>query len=237
MALLQAYTGRPEESHYVDERTAFMPISTKAMEEHGQIHNVAGVQGYRFSNDSGQGTERNTESLRSHSTSFDEEVDENRVSNIDLGYDAEHETVEKRGILQNKALDRFFMKKLPTLLSSRTLRGLEIVYEVINRVILILGFMALTTGIVTYSGIFVSHLHEKYVWGFTDNLTARRTNILGSCPLYQRGCFLLVWNLNTWTLGGLLCRAWLGKRDPLLRTELDLTLAGMEHQAIKEQRW
>jgi len=156
MALLQAYTGRPEESRYVDERAAFIPISTQAMEEHRRIHNIAGGQGYRFSNDSGQGTERNTESLRSHSTSSDEEVDGNRVSNIDLGYDTEYNTVEKRGILRNNALDRFFMKKLPTLLSSKTLHGLEMVYAVINRVILILGFMALTTGIVTYGGIFVS---------------------------------------------------------------------------------
>jgi hypothetical protein len=234
MALLQAYTERPEETRYLDERAAFIPISTHAIEEHRRIHNIGGGQDYRFSNDSGQGTERNTESLRSHSTSSDEEVDENRVSNIDLGYDPEHDTAEKRGILHNNALDKSFMKKLPSLLSSKTLRTLEMVYKVINRIILILGFMALTTGIVTYGRIFVSHVREMDVGGFTDNITARRTNIFGSRPLHQRGRFLLVWNLDTWTLGGLLCRARLGKQDPPLRTKLNLTLAGVEYHAIKK---
>lgn len=160
MALLKAYTRRPEETRYVDEGAAFIPISTHAMEEHRRLHNVVGGQDYRFSNDSGQGTERNTESLRSHSTSSDEAVDEHRVSNIDLGYDADHGIAEKRGILKNYSLDKFLIKKLPLLLSSRTMRALNMVYEVISRVILILGFMALTTGIVTYGGIFVSHVYE-----------------------------------------------------------------------------
>ena len=162
MALLQAYTGRPEETRFIDERAAFIPISTHAMEEHRRIHNIGGGQDYRFSNDSGQGTERNTESLRSHSTSSDEELDESRVSNIDLRYDVEHGIAEKRGILQYNTLDKFFLKKLPSLLSSKTLRALEMVYEVINRIILILGFMAFTTGIVTYGGIFVGHVREIY---------------------------------------------------------------------------
>lgn len=234
MALLQAYTEKPEETRYLDERAAFIPISTHAMEEHRRIHNIGGVQDYRFSNDSGQGTERNTESLRSHSTSSDEELDENRVSNINLGYDTEHDTTEKRGILYNNALNKFFMKKLPSLLSSKALRALEMVYEIVNRVILILAFMGLTTGIVTYGGIFVSNVREMVVWGFSDNITARRRNIFRSRPLHQRGRFLLVWNLDAWTLGGLLCRARLGKRYPPLPTKLNLTLAGVEHQAIKK---
>lgn len=161
MALIRAYTARPQNAPCVDERAAFITISTHAMEEHRRIHNIGGGQEYRFSNDSGQGTERNTESLRSHSTSSDDEVDENRVSNIDLGYHAENDIAEKRGILPNNALDRFFMKRLPSLLPSRTLRVLELVYEIINRVILILGFMGLTTGIVTYGGIFVSYAHQR----------------------------------------------------------------------------
>lgn len=158
MTLLQAYTSKQEDSRYVDERAAFVPMSTHEMEEHQQIYNVGGGQGYRFSNDSGQGTERNTESLRSHTTSSDDEIDGNRISNVDLEYDAEHDTIEKRALLPNRALDRFFMKNLPSLLSSRTLCAIEMVYKTINRVILILGFMALTTGIATYGGIFVSHV-------------------------------------------------------------------------------
>jgi hypothetical protein len=160
MALLQAYTRKPEETLYVDEGAAFIPISTHVMEEHRRLHNIGGGQDYRFSNDSGQGTERNTESLRSHSTSSDEEVDEHQISNLGIGYDTDHDIAEKRRILKNNSLDKFFMNRLPLLLSSKTIRALKMVYEIINRVILILGFVALTTGIVTYGGIFVSLVYE-----------------------------------------------------------------------------
>jgi hypothetical protein len=160
MALLQAYTRKPEETRYVNERAAFIPISTHAMEEHRRLHTIGGGQDYRFSNDSGQGTERNTESLRSRSTSSDEEVDEHRISNLDIGYDTDHDIAEKRRIPKNNYLDKFFMNRLPLLLSSKTMRALKMVYEFINRVILILGFVALTTGIVTYGGIFVSLVYE-----------------------------------------------------------------------------
>jgi len=47
------------------ERGGFIPISTEAMAEHQRFH----TDTYRFSNDSGQGTEPNTESLRSQSIS------------------------------------------------------------------------------------------------------------------------------------------------------------------------
>lgn len=163
MALLHAYTRKPEEPHYIDERAAFIPISAHAMEEHRRIHSFGVGQDYRFSNDSGQGTERNTESLRSHSTSSEEEVIANRISNMDLGDDADHDTAAKLGILKSNAMDKFFMQKLPLMLSSKTLHALEMAYEVINRIILILGFVALTTGIVTYGGIFVSSVHEMHM--------------------------------------------------------------------------
>jgi hypothetical protein len=76
---------------------------------------------------------------------------------MDCGYEVELEHPEKETLLSDNALDKLFMKKLLALLSSRTLRILVVVYEIINRLILILGFMGLTTGVVTYGGIFVSH--------------------------------------------------------------------------------
>lgn len=211
MALLQAYTGRPGEARCVDERAAFIPISTHALEEHRRIHDIGSAEDYRFSNDSGHGTERNTESLRSHSISSDEEVHENRVTNIDLGYDAYNNTSEERGILQSNSLDKFFVKRLPLLISSRTLCVLKTVYKVVNRVLLILGFIALTTGIVTYGGIFVSPFREMKVLTFTEYFIAWRTCFFRSCPLHQRRSFLLVWDFDSRTLGRLLCRTRLGK--------------------------
>jgi Domain of unknown function (DUF2427) len=137
----------------LDERVSFIPISAEAIAEHQRVHNLTN-QNYRFSNDSGQGTERNTESLRSYSISSTEDLQAGQASSIDQKYETEDVSSEKRahrliGIL-NKLLS------LPTYLSRRTLQAVALAHVVINRLILILGFIALTTGIVTYVGIFVS---------------------------------------------------------------------------------
>jgi hypothetical protein len=149
MGVISAYAGRK------DDRGAFVPVSTENIEQHQRIHNIIQAQLYRFSNDSGQGTEPNTESLRSQSISS-RDSDENRLPN-------EHEEEdqdEKYGLMHGSKVDRFLSKKVPGLLSSRALRVFQFIYNVVDRVILILGFVALTTGIVTYGGLFVSHARE-----------------------------------------------------------------------------
>ncbi len=55
-----------------------------------------------------------------------------------------------------KVIDKHLSVRLPNLLPAKFLRTLEVVYTVIDKTILILGFIALTTGGVTYAGIFVS---------------------------------------------------------------------------------
>lgn len=60
-----------------------------------------------------------------------------------------------RGLLRNRALDKFFTSWIPSLVSIRAPRILRTVYNVIGRIILLFGFITLATSIVTYSGIFV----------------------------------------------------------------------------------
>jgi hypothetical protein len=95
---------------------------------------------------------------------------------------------------------------------------IEIIYQVIDRTSLILGFIALTTGGVTYAGMFVSQppaqplrrgrsRPSKYL---ADHITARKQRLQWTCTFYQRRDILLVWIVNTWTLDGVLCRVWLG---------------------------
>lgn len=146
MGVIAAYARRN------DDRGAFVPVSTENIEQHQRIHEITQAQLYRFSNDSGQGTEPNTESLRSQSISS-RNSDENQV------HDEQHEEEqdEKFGLMHGSKVDKFLSKKIPGLLSSRVLRALKFFYNVIDRVILMLGFVALTTGIVTYGGFFVSH--------------------------------------------------------------------------------
>ncbi|KAE9369615.1 integral membrane protein-like protein [Stipitochalara longipes BDJ] len=146
IGVISAYTGRK------NDRGAFIPVSTANIEQHQRIHDLSQAQLYRFSNDSGQGTEPNTESLRSQSissTSSDDQLPDVRRQHEEEDHD------EKHGLMSGSKVDKFLSKKIPGLLSSRVLRIFQFFYAVVDRVILILGFVALTTGIVTYGGFFM----------------------------------------------------------------------------------
>jgi hypothetical protein len=148
MGVISAYTGRQD-----GKRDAFIPVSTEAMEEHQRIHNLRLAETYRFSNDSGQGTELNTESLRSQSISSrgEDELPEARQA-----HEEDDNDVEKQGLMHGSRVDKYLSKRIPGLLSRKVLRFLQFCYDVVDRLILILGFAALATGIITYGGLFVS---------------------------------------------------------------------------------
>lgn len=149
MGVLSAYSGR-----HSAPRSGFIPVSTAALEEHRRLHNDRLAEPYRFSNDSGQGTEPNTESLRSQSISSASE-DDLRIPELRQQQEDEEGEEEKHGLLRGSRVDQFLSKKIPGLLSSRVLRFFQFLYDVVDRLILILGFVALTTGFVTYGGLFV----------------------------------------------------------------------------------
>ena len=153
IGVISAYTGRKDNKR--DERTTFMSISTEAMEEYQRMQNLRLGESYRFSNDSGQGTEPNTESLRSQSISSRGEYDHPQVRQEP---DADDNDVEKQGLMHGSKVDKYLSKKLSELLSRKVLRFLQFFYDVVDRLILILGFAALATGIITYGGLFVSLL-------------------------------------------------------------------------------
>jgi len=147
MGVISVYSRRK------DARGAFIPVSMENIEQHQRIHDLSQAQMYRFSNDSGQGTEPNTESLRSQSissTSSDDQLPDVRQEHEEEDQD------EKLGLMHGSKVDKFLSKKIPGLISSRILRVFQFFYNLIDRLILILGFVALTSGIVTYGGFFVS---------------------------------------------------------------------------------
>jgi hypothetical protein len=152
MGVISAYTGR-KGSDQDEERAAFIPISTEAMAEHQRMHNLRLGEAYRFSNDSGQGTEPNTESLRSQSVSSqgsDHQLPDARQ------YNEEEEHEEKAGLMRGSKLDQFLSRKVPGLLSTRVLRVFQFLYNVVDRLIFLLGFLGLATGFITYGDFFVS---------------------------------------------------------------------------------
>lgn len=153
------------------ERQGFIPVSTEAMAEHlrlnesqSQLQPQPGASGhFRLSNDSGQGTEPNTESLRSHSVSTNgDDVesplrdarkeyvdDDDYLDDVDLEAELPA-TVSRGGAVQA------FAKKVGGLISSRAWKFLIFGYNFVDRTSLILGFIALCTGVVTYGRFFVS---------------------------------------------------------------------------------
>lgn len=134
-------------------RAGFTPVSAEAMDEHERRHNLRQEETYRFSNDSGQGTEPNTESLRSQSISSNSS-DDHQLPDVCQEH-TEADEDEKHGLMHGTRVDKYLTKRIPGLLSSRVLRVLQFFYDAVDRLILILGFVGLTTGMATYGGLFI----------------------------------------------------------------------------------
>jgi len=142
--------GRPEE------RQGFIPVSTEAMAEHESRYPPEPYG--RFSQDSGQGTEPKTESLRSHSLSSgaDSPI---RDAHPDYHYhdgDADEDLEAHLPMFSKSNKVHSVMAKIAAKISDRFWKILLFAYNFIDRTILILGFIALCTGIITFGRFFVS---------------------------------------------------------------------------------
>lgn len=153
IGVISAYTGRKDGKS--EARPAFMPVSAAAMEQHQRMHSPQLAEMYRFSNDSGQGTEPNTESLRSQSISSH---GEDELPEVRQAPEEDDNDVEKQGLMHGSRVDKYLSKRIPGMLSSKFLRIFQFFYDVVDRLILILGFAALATGMITYGGFFVSEI-------------------------------------------------------------------------------
>ena len=110
---------------------------------------------YRYSRDSGQGTEPNSPRTASCASSGDVER-EAAVERTQAEPELEDPEYEKQGLLGNNAVDRYLSRKLRPTSSNRVMRFAGIAYNLVDRTILPLGFITLATGLVTYGGFFVS---------------------------------------------------------------------------------
>lgn len=150
--------GSRQPHQYKSERESFIPVSTQALEEHERIHEPRFQKVFRLSNDSGQGTEPNTESLLGHSdsppspTSPLSGVGKEYMDDQEDGDDSEapSPTPTRRGAMYSLA------SKVANKVSTRTWKVMLFVYNFIDRTILILGSITLATGIVTMGRFFVS---------------------------------------------------------------------------------
>lgn len=141
------------------ERRAFIPVSHAAMDEHHRFHSGRYSPLYRHSNDSGHGTEPNTESLRgsSFSSSPDtlasptaEAMAHKEFAEDDDDVEADLPAVPRGGAMRNVA------SKIGGKISARAWKVLILGYNVVDRSSMILGFVTLATGIITMGRFFVS---------------------------------------------------------------------------------
>lgn len=154
LSLIFAYAGRgaskPASASF--ERAAFLPVAT---DEHEQTYPNGPMHEYRWSRDSGQGTEPSS-SIHSPASPSCESPDD---------YDGFEKPEEQlppkprgpRGWLHSTFVDRFLAARVPGMVSNRVLRIFNTVYNVIDRIILPFGFLAITTGAVTFGGIMRGH--------------------------------------------------------------------------------
>lgn len=160
--LAGAFSKKTDSALNIAERQGFLPVSRAAMDEHHRLHGSPYSALHRHSDDSGHGTESRPESLRSASFSstpetlaspgaqtahktFHEEDD-------DLEADADLPTVQRDGAIRN------FATKIGSKISSRAWRVLILGYNVVDRTSMILGFVALCTGVIAYGRFFEGNM-------------------------------------------------------------------------------
>lgn len=162
-----------------DERQTFIPVSTAALAEHSTLQQHHHLQihsgNHRLSIDSGQGTERNTESLRSNSVSTLEDCDsrQQKESCEEPGQshrygDFEDEHLEEVHLPASRSGHSgrlsVLASKVAGRISSRAWSILLFIYNAIDRTVLILGFIAFALGIIAYGRFFVSGHPRPICW-------------------------------------------------------------------------
>ncbi|KAJ5088747.1 hypothetical protein N7456_012363 [Penicillium angulare] len=149
LSLIFAYAGRGDSNSTSNsyEETVFLPVAT---DEHQHTFPTGPLHRYRWSRDSGQGTESNS-SIHSPGSPCESAAD------YDDGFEKPEEPLRTqtttRSWLHSSFVDRFLSNRVPGMVSNRVLRGLNLVYNIIDRIILPFGFVAIATGGVTYGGI------------------------------------------------------------------------------------
>ena len=123
-----------------------------------KFEDIREIESYRYSRDSGHGTESSSSSSRSNSISDIRNKDSSDIPESQL-YDQDdtQRENEQHGLLHNNMVDRYLSRKIPWTIRSGALNYIGCLVNLVDRTILILGFVAIATGLVTYGGLFVGY--------------------------------------------------------------------------------
>jgi hypothetical protein len=153
MALIQTYMRRDQVDSFDDEATH--PLNAENMAQYQRVKEEVLPNPSRWSNDSGQGTERNSASLYGHSRSPSVESEDQQFPGPTRKYthddldDLEDVSLEK----PKSSLDSFFSRNVARFVAGRTAKIIHILYVIFERTMVIQGFVAITSGTVVYGGI------------------------------------------------------------------------------------
>lgn len=144
---MYASVGVSEKSASEEETQAFIPISVEAMVQHQAMHGRNERDQFRFSRDSGQGTEPEFSSSCSVASLEGEprKVEEDTQSANGSG----------RSDDRSRSVFRWMLRGKSRMRSSRMLRIVTRLSDLIDYAILPLGFVAIISGLVIYGGVFV----------------------------------------------------------------------------------
>ena len=144
------------------------PLTSAAIAQY-QPYRDASLHEYRWSGDSGQGTEPNTASLEGTPRTMSQQSEALHFSEMrspfkrieardDSETDEDEESIddEKRGFLRNTRVDRLLKRHIPKYAVGRVWMVMRGIFHALERSLLVLGFVGFTTGMVTYGGVFVS---------------------------------------------------------------------------------
>ncbi|KAH7122853.1 hypothetical protein EDB81DRAFT_765831 [Dactylonectria macrodidyma] len=134
---------------------AFLSVSTNTSHENRyRMHeNYRASDPYRLSGDSGQDAETTTESVRHSSASTLYGADDTPLQGPNKEYDEEDEDLESM-LLSSQTPKTTLGRQAARVVASRVWIYLNIGSQVIDRAILPLGFVSLTSGIVTFGRFF-----------------------------------------------------------------------------------
>ena len=148
-------SGTSAQNADTEEEAAFLPISEEAMTQHQRWQGVRAPEHYRYSRDSGQGTEPESPPDESYSPLQEDKGVDHFNFHRPRQVDTEADFDKKRVVPHFPPLGRL-VSCFSAMMSKRAMTLMNVVYDVVNGLILILGFVAITSGIVVYGGIFVS---------------------------------------------------------------------------------
>lgn len=142
----------------------YRQVTTEAMDEHQRLHEPHALGEYRWSDDSDRGTDHHAATLcqssRSNSWNPEDNMLPSQKSRRYEESESDMEDDEKHGVLGNNAVDKFFSRHSPRVASGRGLKLLTVIYMIVERLLLPLGFAATATGAVAYGGI----AREKHIF-------------------------------------------------------------------------